>query len=261
MEPELIFLAATREESCEVRVDKYLQGYATMQYMEHGRAFLAYDDEEFDVEGAWFWPAHPGPKIRFHSPVAGGSWFHRHVGFQGARVEAWMAQGLWPRGPQEAPGTRTALQWGALFDEMIAHSRRDDAWSRRLAANLLENLLLELAQARQSTSREEGDLWLREVLQELQSEEAAWPDYARLARSQGVSEGTLRRRFKASTGSSIHAFVVRERVARARTLLLETDWPLKEIASKLGYANVYFFARQFRQVAGVAPGVFRKSRL
>jgi AraC-like DNA-binding protein len=43
-------------------------------------------------------------------------------------------------------------------------------------------------------------------------------------------------------------------------LLTETDLPLKAVAERLGYDSVYFFARQFRQIAGVPPGVFRRSR-
>ena len=264
MKQSLVFLATTREESCAVRIDKYLQGYATVQFMESGRVSLGLDGDEQVLEGAWFWPAHPGPRVRFGPAAPGEAWFHRHVGFRGALVEAWMAEGLWPRAAQPAPPSRSPREWGALFDELIVLSRRGDAWGRRMAQNQLENLLLELAQARQAPSlapSEGGDAWLREVLGRLEGEGAAWPDYELLAREVGVSAGTLRRRFKAATGSPIHAFVVRERVARARTLLAETDRPLKDIASSLGYANVYFFARQFRQVAGVAPGVFRKSRL
>jgi AraC-like DNA-binding protein len=77
----------------------------------------------------------------------------------------------------------------------------------------------------------------------------------------GLSLTALRRRFKEATGMPLHTWVLQHRVAQARTLLSESDLPLKAIALQLGYNNVYFFARQFKQMTGVAPGHYRKSRL
>jgi AraC family transcriptional activator FtrA len=58
----------------------------------------------------------------------------------------------------------------------------------------------------------------------------------------------------------MHDHVLQSRLASARTLLAETDLPLKAISERLGYDSVYFFARQFRQRIGVTPGLYRKSR-
>jgi AraC-like DNA-binding protein len=143
---------------------------------------------------------------------------------------------------------------------MNALSRRADRWGRLRAINLLEQLLLELAEARTVGTRR--DAWLESVLQKLQLEEptAAWPNYEQLANDLGVGVATLRRKFKAATEVSLHSYVMQSRIAHARTLLAETDLPLKTIAARLGYNNVYFFSRQFREIAGVSPGTYRKSR-
>lgn len=50
------------------------------------------------------------------------------------------------------------------------------------------------------------------------------------------------------------------RIARARAYLGETDVPIGPIAEKLGYNDIYFFTRQFRERVGVPPGQYRKSR-
>lgn len=72
---------------------------------------------------------------------------------------------------------------------------------------------------------------------------------------------TLRRKFKAATGRTLHEHTLSLRAERARRLLIETDWPLKAIASRLGYSDPFFFAAQFKALAGVPPAAFRKSRL
>jgi AraC-like DNA-binding protein len=44
-------------------------------------------------------------------------------------------------------------------------------------------------------------------------------------------------------------------------LLIETDWPLKAVAARLGYSDTFFFAAQFKALAGMPPAAFRKSRM
>jgi YesN/AraC family two-component response regulator len=41
-------------------------------------------------------------------------------------------------------------------------------------------------------------------------------------------------------------------------LLAETELTITEIADALGYRDVFFFTRQFRQVAATPPARFRK---
>jgi len=67
---DLIFLATTRMPVCRQRLDKHVVGYYTMQFMENGSGNssvdVAYDDRWTRMEnGAWFWPAYPGPRLRF----------------------------------------------------------------------------------------------------------------------------------------------------------------------------------------------------
>ena len=97
-----------------------------------------------------------------------------------------------------------------------------------------------------------------ERLRELSTDREA--DYDALAEEIGMTAGTLRRRFRAATGISPHQHVLQLRIAEARQLLGESDEPIKSIAQRLGYRDVYFFSRQFRAVTGVPPAMYRRSR-
>ena len=266
MQTDLIFLATSRAERNTGPLDKYLDGYATIQFTPGGGVEVGYDERFYAlVEGPHFWPAHPGARIRFRPAPGHAHWAHRHVGFRGALVERWREEGLWLETPQAAPSSRDAAQWDEYFDELIALAKRADGWGRRRAINRLEDLLLELADARaQSQAAPMREPWLGEVLAALAANpdgENAPVDYEVLASDLGMSAATLRRRFKRVMNTTLHAYLLRSRVDAARTLLLETDLPIKVIADRLGYDNVYFFSRQFHQIVGVAPGVLRKSRM
>jgi AraC-like DNA-binding protein len=255
-EDDLVFLATTREPRCDIRLDKRLDGYHTIQFMTEGGVELFYDERGYTLQGgAWFWPAFPGPRLRFHAAPGYATWFHRHVGFRGPLVQRWEAQGLWPREPQPAP---VGKDYAPLFDEMIVLARRADRWGRLRAVNLLEQLLLELAEDRaQAPAREP---WLGAVLERLSRGDAFAPDWAGIAAEVGMGASTLRRRFRHATGMPPHAYVLQARMASARALVGETELPFRRIAEQLGYDNVHFFSRQFRQHLGVPPGVYRKSR-
>lgn len=257
MDDDLTFLATSNSPGCQQRLDKHVISYATLQFVTEGGVRLGYDEQWFDLapcpEG-WFFPAYPGPRLRFHALEGWESWHHRHVAFQGARLGQWMASGLWFTQPQPTP---PGIDGGALLETLISFVRKGDHWSRLKAINLLESLLLALAEARNSSIQSP---WLARVFAAL--DERFAPDYAIVAQQLGCSVATLRRRFKREMGGqTLHEYVISQRIARARMLLVETDLSLAALAERLGYDSVFFFSRQFKQQAIVTPGEYRRSRL
>lgn len=253
---DLIFLHSGFSPRCIARVDKKFDGYYTLQFMARGGLELFYADERHELKGAWFWTAQPGPRTRFH-PGAGHTWWeHRYVAFKGARVSRWIADGLYFEGPQAIPENANVATYRALFDELLEQVRRHDRWGTQRAANLLERILLELAEARALSAEREP--WLDLALERL-SRAGTDLDYERLADACGMSLGTLRRRFRKATGTALHKYALQCRIASACGLLGDSDTPVKTIAEKLGYSDVYFFSRQFRQAMGVPPATYRRS--
>ncbi len=254
MRDDLILLASSNTIHNRERIDKWLDGYSTIQFVTdiRGTLLVSYDAEEYYLRaGDWFFPAHPGPRIRFHALGENESWHHRHVGFRGPLVESWRAAGLWPEAPQRAPD---GTHWAARMDEIIVLVRQFERLSRWRAINALEALLLELAQARQTPTA--PDAWLESVLQQL-DEDAG---FDQVSAQMAMSPTLLRRRFKAATGITMQDHVLQKRLAAARALLSDTDLPMKAIANQLGYSSEAFFSRQFKIHSGVAPGAFRRSR-
>jgi AraC-like DNA-binding protein len=260
MYTELLFLHCDHMPRCTASVDKDFRDYYTLQYMTAGEVELFYGEERHLMQGTWFWPAYPGVHIRFGRAPGCAWWTHRYVAFRGPLVNRWISDGLFPNGPQAAPRDK---KHAALFDQLLNFARRADGWGSRRAVNALESLLLELAEARAMEARaveEQAEAWLKNVLHTLDNEAGFAPDYEAVAKQHGMALSTLRRRFRAATGVPIHEYSLQCRIARARRFLGETDWPLKTIAEKLGYSDLYFFARQFKEQTGVPPAAYRKSR-
>jgi AraC-like DNA-binding protein len=254
MERGLLFLAHSHTSACRARVDKYFQGYSTLQYMDSGGVELFYGNQRWELAGPWFWPAEPGPYIRFHRAAGYVSWDHRHLAFSGPRVESWRHGGIWLEQPQPAPSGR---DWAAVMDAIRHAADRKDRWGQTRAANLLESLLLDLAEARNEPAVNEP--WLAYIYTVLEGGDL-FPDYSALAAACRMGLSTLRRRFKQRMRISLHHYVIQYRIHAARALLAGSDLPIKAVAEKLGYTDVFFFTRQFRRYTGVTPGAFRDSR-
>jgi AraC-like DNA-binding protein len=81
-----------------------------------------------------------------------------------------------------------------------------------------------------------------------------------LAAAAGLSTYHFARAFKQSEATTPHGFVLERRIAKAQELLRRRDLTLSEIAIATGFADQSHFTRRFREVVGMAPGQFRKSR-
>jgi len=68
----------------------------------------------------------------------------------------------------------------------------------------------------------------------------------------------LHRLCQAQFGKSPIQKLIQLRIGRAKTLLLNTRWPVQHIASYVGYTNIFNFSKSFKKLVGVSPSEFRR---
>lgn len=79
-----------------------------------------------------------------------------------------------------------------------------------------------------------------------------------LAARCGLSATHFSRLFKAAFGTSPIDWLRRERISQAKRRLTETRDAVKEIAAQVGYADPFFFSKDFKQLTGFTPGSYRR---
>lgn len=111
-------------------------------------------------------------------------------------------------------------------------------------------------------SRAEGRLtaWQYRRINERLAEDETPPTVEELAKLCGVSARHLLRLYRNLSGETVTAHIQRAQFSRARVLLTTTDLPLKEIASRLGFARSGSFSTAFRRATGVSPKLYRQRR-
>lgn len=82
-----------------------------------------------------------------------------------------------------------------------------------------------------------------------------------MAHKVGLSPSQFFRRFHKLYEMSPRDFLLQQRIEKARTLLKESQMTVGEIAESLGYRDVGYFSKQFKQKAGMSPLMLRKQFL
>lgn len=136
-------------------------------------------------------------------------------------------------------------------------------FGRDRATSLLRGLLIELDAAtagdRERSPRGHADAEkMQRLAHRLAQDPAAAPGVEQLAAELNLSRAHFSRMFKRVVGRTPQRYVMMWRVRQAQRMLLESDASVGEIAERVGYGDVHFFSRQFKQETGISPGRFRK---
>ncbi len=100
------------------------------------------------------------------------------------------------------------------------------------------------------------DPLVRSAVRFIRAEVASAIGASQVAQVVGVSTRTLDRRFQAVLNRTTHEEIVRVRMHKARSLLIDGAQPLAEVASRCGYASAAAFSRAFHQHCGQWPSEY-----
>lgn len=206
------------------------------------------------TEGSLFF-FYPGATFDF-GPDPGGTWDEYYFTIEGTRIEEWLSS--WLREPGKVRQAGVSELYLHRMERIFQLMDSGAAVDLDRAALLLESTLFEWVQAaktRQTARAGVAEKLLDELAQSVYSrfDAAQWCDRYH------ISMSTLRRLVRKASGYPLHEYVHRLKIAEAKNRLLNTDDTVKEIADKLGYADVFYFSRLFKKYAGISPREYRRS--
>ncbi len=162
--------------------------------------------------------------------------------------------------PPPALAVRDLTLFSALAKRCVIAHQRGDALGWRQSRLALEQMLTLVWEWWLMPPPLPGDTAIQEVIRQVERRPGQIWEVGEMARRAHLSRAQFTRRFRALTGLAPMAFVIRARLDLARQLMLESTMSLTAIAAELGYEDLYFFSRQFKQRYGQPPSVLRATR-
>ncbi|USX25093.1 AraC family transcriptional regulator [Oxalobacteraceae bacterium OTU3CINTB1] len=101
---------------------------------------------------------------------------------------------------------------------------------------------------------------LRRVVDYMENHLPQRVELATLAGLINLSQAHFSRAFKASTGLAPYQWQLDARIRRAQISLVHSEASISEVALATGFSDTVHFARTFRKLVGITPGVWRRER-
>jgi len=79
-----------------------------------------------------------------------------------------------------------------------------------------------------------------------------------LASELGVEYSSLSKLFSEIVGNTIEHYVIEQRIERVKELLIYNELTLSQISYDLNYSSPQHLSRQFKQITGMTPTLFKK---
>ncbi|WP_239631125.1 AraC family transcriptional regulator [Paenibacillus sp. H1-7] len=196
------------------------------------------------------------PEAVFHyGPGENEHWDEHYFTIEGPRIKEWLD--TWLPEPDRVKQTEeehlTKINRIFMLMETGVPSNIDKA------SLLVESMLYDFvasSEAIPKATKAENALGLIEAIADYLYRPF---DAQELCEQHHISFPTLRRLVSKYTGYPLNEYVHRLKMAEAKNILLNTDKSLKEIASTLGYQDVFYFSRLFKKIVGVSPKLFRST--
>jgi AraC-like DNA-binding protein len=238
--------------------NRVMQSYVLVYVLGGSGTFTDWNDVTYPVEPGCAIQMPPGRK---HSVVhhADGQWLEAWLTLDGGFARSLVAVGTIDESrPLLRPGVDRSLV--EQFDRIRADLR--DALDRDLPATLAtaHSLIVALHAAdRRGEIADPTATLVERACAALGRDLHRRIDLEDIAAELELSYERFRKIFRQRQGISPGDYRIRRRIDQARALITQHRLSNKEIAYALGYADPFTFSKQFKQVVGMSPAVFRKT--
>lgn len=122
---------------------------------------------------------------------------------------------------------------------------------------LAEGLLLASLLAEAHPEQDPRDRAIRRLRRRVEEEYLVDHDFEALARAEGFSPATFRRRWQRLVGVPPRHYLLELRARKACRLLIETELSVGEVAATLGFDDPFYFSRLFSRLIGMSATDYR----
>jgi AraC-like DNA-binding protein len=214
----------------------------------------------FRTEGERTWRVGPGslfmlfPDVwHWYAPDSETGWDEYWVGFKGDYPARLVENGFFsPDTPLMDIGLHDSIL--ELYTEIIDSARIEAPGCQQVLGSLIAHLLAHISTLTQQHGPDSASERLVQRAKFLLADNVATHlDIGWLSRSLGLGYSRFRQIFKKCTGLSPYQYFLDLKISRAKELLQQGQFTVKEIAYMLSFDDPYYFSHLFKKKTGHPP--------
>lgn len=225
-----------------------------IHWVQSGKGYLQIKDQTFALETNDGFILKKGQQVRYWADQE-DPWETYWIGLAGERLQECISSSLLSQQPtiRFTPDSQARDILASICQETLEHAPKPAWYSMQVYA-----FLYHIGEEFPSEMQEDSPMLpLQEAAKLLSQHYAEDIHIQDLADQVGLSRSALFRQFKAAFHKSPQQFLLETRLLKARTLLIETDLPIKEIALNVGYSDQLIFSKAFKKFFSVSPSGYR----
>jgi AraC-like DNA-binding protein len=145
-----------------------------------------------------------------------------------------------------------------LFESIHRNGTVPTAWTPSVCVHLLSLIVLKISEMAVPAGAVETRAFptYQRIRRHVEAHYLELRTVEEIASACHVNASYLCRLFQRFSRHSPYQLLVRLKMDRAATLLLESEMPVKEVSAMLGFSDPFHFSRSFKRLFGLAPAVF-----
>ncbi len=149
-----------------------------------------------------------------------------------------------------------------LINSIEAENNSADEFSEELIRSYIVTLLIRLSRITEKSVFEiTAPSFIQKITEYITDNYSSEITLDNLAKQFSVSKSHLSRQFRAATGFGLSEYITIVRIRNAERLILNTDMPITEVATKCGFNDSNYFSSVFKKLKGIPPLKFRSNNI
>lgn len=189
----------------------------------------------------------------WYLPSGEKGWIEHWVGFKGEIPEILQTRAFFsPDNPVYYIGYDQKIM--DLYKEIIDYTKEEAYGYQQMIASRIMEILTRIYITANDDHKNEKTKQLVDKIKLILAENLySVLDVESLAAQLSISYKTMRKIFKNYTGLTPYQYFLHLKINKAKELLTDDEYSVKEISYKLEFQNPYYFSRLFKKKTGIAP--------
>ncbi len=230
---------------------------------EYALVYITRGSGTFRSEGERSWRVGPGtifmlfPDVwHWYAPEKDAGWDEYWVGMKGDYVAQLAARGFFsPESPVMEIGLHDSVL--ELYHEIVDVARFEGPGYQQVLGSLITHLMAHVHSLTLQHGKESANERIVQRAKFLLADNvAAHLDIEWLSKSLGLGYSRFRQIFKKCTGLSPYQYFLDQKINRAKELLQQGQFTVKEIAYMLSFDDPYYFSHLFKKKTGHPPSAW-----